>query len=90
MTRRMIGVLCTAAVILLLTVGCTKAGTIGAPGTGGGTGGRRRRPGYLGDGRACFAARLVGFVARAGVVPVAADDLGNVWVGAGLVGAFPY
>jgi hypothetical protein len=31
-----------------------------------------------------------GFVAGAGVVPVAADDLGNVWVGAGLVGAFPY
>jgi hypothetical protein len=73
-----------------LTVGCTKAGTPSAPVTGGGTGGRRQCPGYLGDGRACFASRLAGFVAGVGAVPVAAADLGNVWVGAGLAGAFPY
>jgi len=45
-----------------------------------------RRTGYLSGERACFAARLASFAAGAGVVPVAADDLGNVWVGTGLVG----
>jgi hypothetical protein len=37
MTRRTAGAWCTAAVILLLAVGCAKAGSTGTPVTGGGT-----------------------------------------------------
>ena len=41
MIRRTVGAWCTAAVILLLAVGCMKAGSTGTPVTGGGTVGAR-------------------------------------------------